>query len=181
MGWKHGGWNASQIPIIDLGHKRPSVDELPLCCHLVSDEYEQPSSEALQATRICANKYVTEMSGKDSFHLRVCVHVLSINKILSCAGFASKLQTVMHDAWGGPDHPVDSLQGLSRPRHCPKRLFFPLSPGKLSFPRSGDSSVNRDEYLKLEEDSRVLQDGAYVHHVRPGGPPAANLCAQPKD
>lgn len=80
---------APKIRIFDLGRKRASVDEFPYCCHLVSDEYEQLSSEALEAARICANKYVTKTSGKDSFHLRVRVHpfhVLRINKMLSCAG-----------------------------------------------------------------------------------------------
>jgi ribosomal protein L10e len=79
----------AQIRIFDLGRKRASVDEFPFCCHLVSDEYEQLSSEALEAARICANKYVTKTAGKDSFHLRVRVHpfhVLRINKMLSCAG-----------------------------------------------------------------------------------------------
>ena len=78
-----------KIRIFDLGRKRASVDDFPFCCHLVSDEYEQLSSEALEAARICANKYVTKTSGKDSFHLRVRVHpfhVLRINKMLSCAG-----------------------------------------------------------------------------------------------
>jgi ribosomal protein L10e len=78
-----------KIRIFDLGRKRASVDEFPFCCHLVSDEYEQLSSEALEAARICANKYVTKVAGKDSFHLRVRVHpfhVLRINKMLSCAG-----------------------------------------------------------------------------------------------
>ena len=78
-----------QIRIFDLGRKRAPVDEFPFCAHLVSDEYEQLSSEALEAARICANKYVTKTSGKDSFHLRVRVHpfhVLRINKMLSCAG-----------------------------------------------------------------------------------------------
>jgi large subunit ribosomal protein L10e len=78
-----------QIRIFDLGRKRASVDEFPFCCHLVSDEYEQLSSEALEAARICANKYVTKTSGKDSFHMRVRVHpfhVIRINKMLSCAG-----------------------------------------------------------------------------------------------
>ena len=78
-----------QIRIFDLGRKRASVDEFPFCCHLVSDEYEQLSSEALEAARICANKYVTKTAGKDSFHMRVRVHpfhVLRINKMLSCAG-----------------------------------------------------------------------------------------------
>lgn len=79
----------NQIRIYDLGRKRASVDDFPFCVHLVSDEYEQLSSEALEAGRICANKYITKTSGKDSFHLRVRVHpfhVLRINKMLSCAG-----------------------------------------------------------------------------------------------
>lgn len=47
------------------------------------------SSEALEAARIAANKYMTKYAGKEAFHLRVRVHpfhVLRINKMLSCAG-----------------------------------------------------------------------------------------------
>ena len=47
-----------KIRIFDLGRKRAGVDDFPLCVHLVSNEYEQLSSEALEAARICANKYV---------------------------------------------------------------------------------------------------------------------------
>lgn len=94
----------SKIRIYDLGRKKASVDEFPLCVHLTSDEYQQISSEALEAARICANKYITKVSGKDSFHLRVRVHpfhVLRINKMLSCAG-ADRLQTGMRGAFGKP-------------------------------------------------------------------------------
>lgn len=48
-----------KIRIFDLGRKKASVDDFPNCVHLVSNEYEQLSSEALEAARICANKYVT--------------------------------------------------------------------------------------------------------------------------
>jgi len=54
--------------------KRASVDEFPYYCHLVSDEYEQLSSEALDAARICAKKYVMKTFKKNSFDLRVHVH-----------------------------------------------------------------------------------------------------------
>lgn len=47
-----------KIRIFDLGRKRANVDEFPCCIHMVSNEYEQLSSEALEAARICANKYV---------------------------------------------------------------------------------------------------------------------------
>lgn len=56
---------------------------------MVSDEYEQLSSEALEAGRICANKYMVKNAGKDQFHIRMRLHpfhVIRINKMLSCAG-----------------------------------------------------------------------------------------------
>lgn len=58
-------------------------------------EKENIGSEALEAARIAANKYMVKNAGKDTFHLRVRVHpfhVLRINKMLSCAG-ADRLQT----------------------------------------------------------------------------------------
>ena len=61
---------------------------------LCSWEQEQITSEALEAARIAANKYMVKNAGKDTFHLRVRVHpfhVLRINKMLSCAG-ADRLQ-----------------------------------------------------------------------------------------
>ena len=78
-----------KIRIYDLGRKKATVEEFPLCVHLLSDEYEQVSSEALEAGRICANKYLVKFCGKDAFHMRVRVHpyhVIRINKMLSCAG-----------------------------------------------------------------------------------------------
>merc|ERR1712082_100385 len=81
---------------------KAGVDEFPLSVHLVSDEVEQLSCEALEAARICCNKYMVKNGGKDSFHLRVRLHpfhVNRINKMLSCAG-ADRLQTGMRGAFG---------------------------------------------------------------------------------
>lgn len=78
-----------KIRIFDLGRKKANVEDFPLCVHLVSDEYEQLSSEALEAGRICCNKYLVKFCGKDQFHIRMRVHpfhVIRINKMLSCAG-----------------------------------------------------------------------------------------------
>merc|ERR1712185_523848 len=94
----------AKIRIYDLGRKKASVDDFPFCAHLVSDELEQVSSEALEACRIACNKYMTKSSGKDAFHIRIRVHpfhVLRINKMLSCAG-ADRLQTGMRGAYGKP-------------------------------------------------------------------------------
>lgn len=68
-------------------------------------EKENVSSEALEAARVAANKYMVKNAGKDAFHLRVRVHpfhVLRINKMLSCAG-ADRLQTGMRGAFGKPN------------------------------------------------------------------------------
>merc|ERR1712162_72073 len=92
----------AKIRIYDLGRKKASVDDFPFSAHLVSDELEQVSSEALEACRIACNKYMTKSAGKDQFHIRIRVHpfhVLRINKMLSCAG-ADRLQTGMRGAFG---------------------------------------------------------------------------------
>ncbi len=42
---------------------------------------------ALEAARICANKYMVKTCGKDGFRVRLHpFHVIRINKMLSCAG-----------------------------------------------------------------------------------------------
>merc|ERR1711909_50285 len=98
----------SKIRIFDLGRKKANVDDFPLCVHMVSDEIEQLSSEALEAARICCNKYMVKSCGKDSFHIRVRVHpfhIVRINKMLSCVG-ADRLQTGMRGAFGKPQGTV---------------------------------------------------------------------------
>lgn len=94
----------SHIRMFDAGRKKARYDEFPLCVHLVSDEKEQLSSEALEAARITSNKYLMTRAGKDVYHLRIRVHpwhVIRINKMLSCAG-ADRLQTGMRGAFGKP-------------------------------------------------------------------------------
>ena len=79
----------SKIRIYDIGNRRALVDEFPLVVHMVSDEREQLSSEALEAARIAANKALVKFCGKDGFHLRMRAHpyhIIRINKMLSCAG-----------------------------------------------------------------------------------------------
>lgn len=91
-----------KIRSFDVGRRKATVDEFPLCVHLVSMERQQISSEALEAARIASNKYLLTNCGRDTFHFRIRVHpfhVLRINKMLSCAG-ADRLQTGMRGAFG---------------------------------------------------------------------------------
>ena len=82
--------------------------DFPCVVHMVSDEREQISSEALEAARIAANKCLVKFAGREGFHMRIRAHpyhVLRINKMLSCAG-ADRLQTGMRGAYGKPDGKV---------------------------------------------------------------------------
>merc|ERR1739844_649919 len=104
------------------GRKKAGVDEFPLCVHLVSDELEQLSAEALEAGRICCNKYMVKHTAKDQFHIRIRVHafhVLRINKMLSCAG-ADRLQTGMRGAFGKPQGLVARVR-IGQPKKKKKK------------------------------------------------------------
>ncbi len=176
-----------KIRIFDLGRKKARVDEFPLCVHLVSDEYEQLSSEALEASRICANKYLVKHAGKDAFHIRMRVHpfhVIRINKMLSCAG-ADRLQTGMRGAFGKPlgtvarvniGQPIISV----RAKDTHKGLVVEaLRRAKFKFPgrqkiyisnKWGFTKFKRDEYEKLFAENKLTFDGVTVQYRPDHGP-----------
>merc|ERR1712091_677755 len=164
-----------KIRIYDLGRKKASVDDFPFCAHLVSDELEQVSSEALEACRIACNKYMTKSSGKDAFHIRIRVHpfhVLRINKMLSCAG-ADRLQTGMRGAFGktyGTVARVEIGQILlsvrARDVHEPQ-VMEALRRAKYKFPGRqrlcasknwGFTKLSRDKFNELNAAGRLVRD-----------------------
>lgn len=94
----------SKIAIHDLGNRKAAIEAFPARINLVAAEKENIASEALEAARIASNKYMIKVVGKDNYHLRVCcqpVHILRINKMLTCAG-ADRLQTGMRGSYGKP-------------------------------------------------------------------------------
>ncbi|KAF2753704.1 ribosomal protein L10e [Pseudovirgaria hyperparasitica] len=181
-----------KIRIFDLGRKRANVDEFPLCIHLVSNEYEQLSSEALEAARICANKYLVKIAGKDNFHMRVRAHpfhVVRINKMLSCAG-ADRLQTGMRGAWGKPNGSVARVNigqillsvrtkdtnratALEALRRC--QYKFPGRQKIIVSKKWGFTKLNRDQYVEERKAGRVKVDGAYVQFLRNKGNLESNM------
>jgi large subunit ribosomal protein L10e len=186
-----------KVKIFDLGRKRAGVDEFPLCIHLVSNEYEQLSSEALEAARICANKYLVKIAGKDAFHMRIRAHpfhVIRINKMLSCAG-ADRLQTGMRGAWGKPNgtvarvnigqilisvrtrdsHRATALEAL---RRC--QYKFPGRQKIIVSKNWGFTPLRRQEYMVKRQNGEVKPDGAYVKFLRPHGPIAENVKQYPQ-
>merc|ERR1711862_1089678 len=94
----------SKIKIFDVGAKKAPVDLFPFVAHLVCDEKQQISSEALEACRVAVNKHLNKTIGKDSYHIRIRAHpfhVLRANKMLSCAG-ADRLSSGMRHSYGKP-------------------------------------------------------------------------------
>ena len=177
----------SKIRIFDLGRRKAAVDDFPLCVHLVSNEYEQLSSEALEAGRICGNKYLVKVCGKDGFHMRVRAHpfhVIRINKMLSCAG-ADRLQTGMRGAYGKPygvvarvnigqviisvrskDSNKDAvIEALRRSMYK-----FPGQQKIIVSKKFGFTPFAREDYLKRRQEGTVVPDRNYVRILRRRGP-----------
>jgi len=176
-----------KIRIFDLGKKKARVEEFPLCIHLVSDEYEQLSSEALEAGRICCNKYMVKSAGKDQFHIRMRLHpfhVVRINKMLSCAG-ADRLQTGMRGAFGKPlgtvarvqiGQPIMSVRTLDKHKAS---TIEALRRAKFKFPgrqkifiskKWGFTRWERPKYEELKELGRLAPDGCNVQYRPEHGP-----------
>merc|ERR1712100_9535 len=176
-----------KIRIFDLGRKKAGVDEFPFCAHLVSNEYEQLSSEALEAARICANKYVVKNSGKDSFHLRVRAHpfhVIWINKMLSCAG-ADRLQTGMRGAWGKPYGTVarvdigQILLSIRTREDKGEAACEALRRAKCKIPgrqkihvshNYGFTPFKKEDYEKYKAEGRLIPQGVHVQWLSSHGP-----------
>lgn len=176
-----------KIRIFDLGKKKASVDEFPLCVHLISDEYQQLSSEALEAGRICANKYIVKLCGKDGFHMRVRVHpfhVLRINKMLSCAG-ADRLQTGMRGAFGKPYGTVARVNigqiifSIRSKESNLAAVIEALRRSKYKFPGRqkiivsrnwGFTKIDKTDYPEMKEQGLLQPDGSHVKILGNHGP-----------
>ena len=170
-----------------MGRKKAGVDEFPFCAHMMSGELEQLSSEALEAARICANKYMVKYAGKDNFHIRVRAHpyhVLRINKMLSCAG-ADRLQTGMRGAFGKPNglvarvrigQIVMSVRSKNSVKH---HVLEALRRAKYKFPgrfniavskKWGFTHFTREDYLWMRDNGFLQPDGCHVKVHAPKGP-----------
>jgi len=177
----------AKIRIFDLGRKKARVDEFPLCVHLLSNEFEQISSEALEAGRICANKYLVKTCGKDAFHVRMRVHpfhVLRINKMLSCAG-ADRLQTGMRGAFGKPlgtvarvdiGQPLISVRVKEQHKD---NVIEALRRAKFKFPGRQKIAVSKnwgftkwkhEDYEAMRADGRLLPNGTTCLYFPNRGP-----------
>jgi len=180
----------AKIRIFDLGRKKAHVDDFPTCVHMISLEKEQLSSEALEAARISANKYIVKNCGKEAFHMRIRAHpyhVLRINKMLSCAG-ADRLQTGMRGAFGKPQGLVARVnigQPLISIRCKPQNVKYVIEalrrskfkfPGRQAIVQSikwGFTKYTHEEYISLRNNNQIMPDGCYCQYLSNHGPISA--------
>eukprot|EP00750_Incisomonas_marina_P001308 INCI1110.2.p1 GENE.INCI1110.2~~INCI1110.2.p1 ORF type:complete len:232 (+),score=33.44 INCI1110.2:63-698(+) len=182
----------AKIQIYEVGSKRAGVDEFPVCVHMVSNEREQISSEALEAARISCNKFMVKNAGKESFHMRIRAHpyqVLRINKMLSCAG-ADRLQTGMRGAYGKPGGLVARVrigQTMLSVRTKPAFTKFAIEAlrrAKMKFPGRqniyesqnwGFTRYKKEQYVDMRRSGKVIPDGNGAKYVSAHGPLSAVL------
>ena len=177
----------SKVRIYDCGNKKAQAAEFPTCVHLVSWEKEQVGSEALEAARVAANKYMVVKVGKDAFHLKIRVHpwhVTRINKMLSCAG-ADRLQTGMRGAFGKANgkvarvHIGDILMSIRcKPTHMRKAMEA-LRRAKFKFPgrqkifvsyKFGFTKYTKKQITDFREEGRLINDGTFYRVIGNKGP-----------
>lgn len=176
----------SKIRIFDTGAKKAPVDLFPFVAHLVCDEKQQISSEALEACRIAINKHLAKSIGKDGYHIRVRAHpfhVLRANKMLSCAG-ADRLSSGMRHSYGKPigvSARVNIGQILlsvrSKDNH-EAHVIEAIRRGKFKFAgrqkilkslKWGFTKYKREEYVELRRNGILAADGNIVKvHNRRG-------------
>ena len=176
-----------KIRIYEVGRKRVVCDDFPAAVHMVSDELQQISSEALEAARIAANKYMVTNAGKDTFHLRVRphpYHVIRINKMLTCAG-ADRLQTGMRGAYGKPYISCarvnigQVLMSIRTKEDRTEAAAEALRRAKFKFAgrqkihvshNHGFTRFTKEEYAKYKEAGRLIPDGINVQWLSSRGP-----------
>jgi large subunit ribosomal protein L10e len=177
----------AKIRIYDVGARKNGVDDFPFCYHIVSRELEQITSEALEAARIQANKYMTKKANKESFHMRIrChpFHVLRINKMLSCAG-ADRLQTGMRQSWGKPQGTTARVrigqilisirtkeQYRAAAQEALRRAKFKF-PGRqivVESPNWGWTTIKREDYQSMLENKQLEKRGQHVKVISHRGP-----------
>merc|ERR1712185_168186 len=181
----------SKIRIYDVGNKKAPVDLFPFVAHLVCDEKQQISSEALEACRVAINKHLGKHVGKDGYHIRVRAHpyhVLRANKMLSCAG-ADRLSSGMRHSYGKPmeraariaiGQVIVSVRGKDQHRDA---IIEALRRAKYKFPgrqkiltsnKWGFTPFDREDYVAGRKDKSLKVAGTHAQYVPEHGPLATS-------
>ncbi len=130
----------SKIRIYDVGAKKAPVDLFPFVAHLVCDEKQQISSEALEACRIAINKHLVNTVGKDAYHIRVRVHPYHHEVI------GDLVDLPVNDPKAFTKHLKQSLTEVSRAvdKSFSSNLFADIQDGRLILRRQKRPAPSED-------------------------------------
>jgi len=184
----------SKIRIYDCGAKKTPVDQFPFVAHLVSDEKEQLTACALEASRVACNKYLVKNAGKEGYHIRTRTHpfhVIRQNKMLSCAG-ADRLSSGMRGSYGKPmemasrisiGQVIVSVRAKDNNAH---HVIEALRRAKFKFPgrqlilksdKWGFTKFKREDYARGRAEGWLLADGASVKYISDRGRLSEKNCS----
>ena len=176
-----------KLRFYESGKKKAGYETFPSCIHMVSDEREQITSEALEAARVAINKHMVKNFGKEGFHLRIrkhTWHTLRINKMLSCAG-ADRLQAGMRKAFGKSYAKAcrvkigDVLISLRIKKENMKVAAEALRLGKNKLPgrqnimvstKFGFTKYTAEEIAQYKAENRLVNQGNHISVQRLHGP-----------
>merc|ERR1719493_100625 len=148
---------------------------------------QQITAEAMEAARICTNKYMITNAGRDFFHIKVRpkpFNVIRINKTLSCAG-ADRLSSGMRGAFGksyGTAARVRIGQVLLSIRTKEEKTQIAveaLRRAKFKFAgrqkvhvssKFGFTQFTKDDYAKWKGMGRLVPDGISCKWLSSRGP-----------
>lgn len=183
----------AKIRIFDCGAKKTPVDVFPFVAHLVSDEKEQLSACALEASRVSCNKYMVKNTGKEGYHIRTRphpFHVIRQNKMLSCAG-ADRLSSGMRGSYGKPmemaarvsiGQIIVSVRSLDKNANhvieALRRAKFKF-PGRQKVMRSakwGFTEWDRELYVRGRKEGWIDNDGVTVKYRAEHGVLSSKNC-----
>ncbi len=147
------GVPGSKIVTYDMGAR---VEKFPVKVTLYASEKGQIRHNALEASRVMANRYLMKEVGKNGFHIKIQIyphHVMRENAMATGAG-ADRYQTGMRGSFGRPvgfaarvrsDQPIISVWVLADREDIAKEA---LRRAKMKLPMPCYSKI---EYFEVEE------------------------------
>merc|ERR1712142_112178 len=153
-----------KIRIYDLGSKKASVLTFPAHVVMVSDELEQLSSEALEAARICANKYMTKNIGKENFHIRMRGAYGKPQGLVARVKIGQPLMSIRIK----PQHVAAAQEALRR-----AKFKFPGRQKIFVSRKWGFTKFDKEEFQAGIQSGHIVTDGVGCQYKPDHGPLAA--------
>merc|ERR1712194_469144 len=134
-----------------------NADVFPCGVHMVSDEKQQLSMEALEAARIACNKYLVNSCGKDNYHIRVRPHPFHVPRV--------DIGQILISVRVKEEKAGSAVEALRR-----AKFKFPGRQKIHVSHKWGFTKFLKEDYTKWKAAGRVIMDGVHVKWLSSKGP-----------